>query len=318
MSEANGRNEKPLPRVGLYLVLALGLCPSMAAAQDERPADLLSFPERARAVRPMGSASQRFTWDGALVRLPGPPTHSQPFVQLATPSASASVPYGSLAVTLNASAVVQWFPSLTDDQVVALTGSNPEVGALFVDAPIREVRYQLGGAVAVPVARREVVDGLESSYWSTVPLDSLLRLRSLGWNAHRLRLETLTIVARGQVEVDPHPALTLALEIDVPLSIGFDGRVSVVPQGALTIAARADGLHLIGLRAELVADSEFAIGANVTVELFARLVLDFGDMQGPLPFVRFALRAPLGPAYPILGTEPGGWAGGSLEFGALL
>lgn len=218
------------------------------------------------------------------------------------------------------SAIVIRLPSELAVEVVDL--GNPELGASFRDTPADGWRFELGGAVTLPTATREIVSappppvpGMVAPLYPTLPLRNILNQRPYGWNAHRLVLDAAAVIAHARGEWDPIPQLVVALQVDLAMHVALDGGgVDFYPQAELTVAGRFLDSSLLGLRAELTTFgwTDF----NVMLDPFVRLDLP-DDGADAHAFLRASVRVPLGPSYRLPDSSLPGWLGASLELGVL-
>lgn len=303
----------------LVLLLA-SLVALPASAQPTSLPEGLEYPDRAMALRPTGLALHRIGWSTMIFHdAAGPMDVAHQFAN----EQEGRVPIDSLLLEVAAGATLHWIrlptrsldPAVVPrhDDIVVLVTHNVQLGAAFRDAPAPGWRYELGGALTMPSETRTVIDGVDDES-SHLPLRNLLDSLPawLGWNAHRHRRDTLSIVAHARLELDPIPELVIGAEVDVPITLAFDREeVDVRPQVALEIAGRFEEVSLAGLRAELTSYPD----VNVLLEPFVRLTYALGS--GAV-FVRVGLRLPLGPGYPFATEAPLGYVGATLEAGALL
>lgn len=309
----------------LVLLLA-SLVALPASAQPTSLPEGLDYPDRAMALRPTGLALHRFGWSTMIFHdAAGPMDVAHQFAN----EQEGRVPIDSLLLEVAAGATLHWIRLPTGsldpavfprrDDLVVLVAHNVQLGAAFRDAPAPGWRYELGGALTVPSWTVTTIDaddppppGSVPSPFPESPIRNLLAARATGWNAHRHRRDTLSIVAHARLELDPIPELVIGVEADVPFTVLFETEsVDVRPQVALEIAGRFEEVSLAGLRAELTSYPD----VNVLLEPFVRLTYALGSGAA---FVRVGLRLPLGPGYPFATEAPLGYVGATLEAGALL
>lgn len=315
-----------------WLAGALSLILAPTAPQPARadgPPSARSYPERARALWPTGSAGASTVVDVEITRgetdgrdpaVPAGTHYERVFRRLITHTGWARVPLDSAVLSVRYAGLVQWVESAPSDELVVLRGGNPELGVAFFDAPAPGWRYELGGALTVPAATQTVVDGSEprgASLFPTLPPAAALGWHSLGWDAHLVAIDTLAVVARGRIAWDPLAELALGVDVASVLHVPLSGGPFVVAQVALQVAGRIDGAQLVGLRAELTTysvETWVPSEVNVLLESFVRLA---ATNIAPGAFVRMALRLPLGPAFPFATQSPFGYLGASLAGGVL-
>lgn len=320
----------------LFVLLAsLGARP--AAAQLVSDGDM-TFPARAMALRPTGMALLRLGWMSrrSFVSIPEDDVYVDwdlPFQEL-----EVRVPIGGVLVeaVAGSSQAIGW-DRFRDDAGVAVFASNPQLGAYFIDAPAVDWRYELGGAIVIPVDAVSETDAGRvplgpGMFVSATPYDGPTSEERAGWNAHRHRFGAVVGVARARVEYAPFAELILGAQLDLPIHVALDGSANLFPQGALEVAYRFEELLQVGVRTRLSSYAEQPLPVpggvirndphheiGIALEPFVRLMFLRGEEA---MFARFALVTPLGPAYPALGSEVGstssrGYLGVELALGGL-
>lgn len=294
------------------MIALAALCPTLAAAQhpplsDDALPEGLGFPDRARAILPTGMALGRTEWEFLEWEVD---RRLLPSLRRNTirHERRVRVPYESLLIEVSMAGawvdcrceLMSWdFP--ISGTFTAVATEAPELGAYFRDAPIPGVRYELGGALTIPVASRTAIEGVATDI---VPWDP-------NWNEHRTRPETIAFLLRTRWEFDLHPHLVLGAEVSFPITIDFEGGVTFLPQGALEVAARFLGASLVGLRLELTRTlSAYGELARVLAEPFLRIVFEMADHTAA--YVRVSARMSPEPTH-IAATG----SGASFETGVL-
>jgi hypothetical protein len=297
------------------IALVTGLAAAPANAQVPEGMD---FPDRAVALRPTGMICGRASWETTVLH----PVYGVVTDHAAGHTFEARIPYGSLLIEVAMSGILSWsWPELDDPGVLFETG-NPELGAAFRDAPAPGWRFEIGGAITIPISQVLVLDSIEprfttgdfppGSFGVEAPMNT-------DWNLQRRIRNTFTLLARAHGEFDPIPEIVLGLELVLPLYVAAaEQRVFVYPRVALEGAYRW-AFSLVGLRVELATfplsyGFAYSEWIDFLLEPFVRYA--FSDIQGT-PYLRASLRVPVGPSVPFIGSEPVGVIGAALEIGTL-
>jgi hypothetical protein len=272
----------------------------------------LDLPDRAMALRPTAMILHRVTWSALYFNVPRYPRDAPvPMFHYVGQEVELRIPFDALL--LEASMGGRYH-----EIVGQYAFDNPELGAMFRDAPAPGFRYELGSAMTVPIADTVVVEREEppprggvSDLYPRLPIRNVTVVnQGAQWNVHRALLSTIAIIPRMRFELDPLSFLALGLEVDIPIVMDIDrAQVEVYPQIAIEIAGRFEEASFIGTRVELTSYRAY----NFLLEPFVRLAFDGGPLWG---FVRVAARFSVA-SIPGLGFFPIEDYSTSAELGAL-
>jgi hypothetical protein len=286
----------------LGLVLAAA---APASAQDRSEVEPPTFPsldapDRALALRPVAMVESALTWGTG--ELEYCRTH------LAVASIDARAPVDDLLLEISLAQATYYarfedWPMSYDGTYVRV--GNPRLGAAWHQRG-DGWRGEIGGAVNMPFVWDETPDRLvvttaAALFFGDPGEFEYARYRG-GWNAFQLAPNRFAVIAHTRWEFDPHPAVALGVELDVPLVLEIDAAETVVlPQVAIEGAWRFLRASMIGARAQLVTTHiaiqprvpfPRAYGAVALIEPFVRFVAD--DEVVPW-FAAVSLQITLGP-----------------------